>query len=290
MGKDQSSYFCCYLGGSIPSKIFMNQAFPFLTRYGYIVVFVWVLAEQIGLPLPAEPFLLVAGGMIGERQLNFPLTFLLATVAALLADSIWYELGRRRGASVLSLLCRISLNPDSCVRHTLKIFSRHGARTLLVAKFIPGISIIAAPLAGIYFLPWLRFLLFDGLGVCLWVGSFLGLGYLFSDQIAQIAASALDLGTSITKILVGSLALYIGWKYVQRRRFLSQLRIARISPEELKKKLDAGEEITIIDVRHSLEFEAEPQTIPGALYLPFEKLQSDPFPIPPGREVVLYCD
>ena len=268
----------------------MNQAFPFLSRYGYIVVFVWVLAEQIGLPLPAEPFLLVAGGMTGQRQLSFSPTILLAIVGSLLADIIWFEMGRRKGASVLSLLCRISLNPDSCVRHTLKIFSRYGAKTLLVAKFIPGINLIAAPLAGIYFLPRLRFLLFDVLGVCLWVGSFVGLGYLFSDQIVEIADSALELGTSLTKILVLGLALYIAWKYIQRRRFLSQLRIARISPEELKKKLDAGEAITIIDVRHALEFEAEPQTIPGALYLPFEKLQSDPFPIPPGQEVVLYCN
>jgi membrane protein DedA with SNARE-associated domain len=267
----------------------MNQLFPFLTRYGYFVVFVWVLAAQIGLPLPVEPFLLVAGGMTGERLLNFPLTFLLAVVASLLADSIWFEMGRRKGTSVLSLLCRISLNPDSCVRHTLRIFSRYGAKILLVDKFIPGINVIAAPLAGIHSLPWLRFLLLDGLGVCLWAGSFVGLGYLFSDQIAEIAVLAMDLGTSLTKILVGALALYIGWKYLQRRRFLNQLRIARISPEELKKKLDAGEAIMIIDVRHSLEFEAEPQTIPGALYLPFEKIQNEPFSIPPGQEVVLYC-
>ena len=267
----------------------MNQLFPFLTRYGYIVVFVWVLAAQMGLPLPAEPFLLVAGGMTGERLLNFPLTFLLAVIASLLADSIWFGMGRRKGASVLSLLCRISLNPDTCVRRTLGIFSRYGAKMLLVAKFIPGINVIAAPLAGIYSLPWLRFLLLDGLGVSLWAGFFVGLGYLFSDQIAEMAVYAMDLGTSLTKILVGALALYIGWKYIQKRRFLSQLRMARISPEELKKKLDAGEELMIIDVRHSLEFEAEPQTIPGALYLPFEKLQIEPFSIPPGREVVLYC-
>ena len=267
----------------------MNQLFPFLTLYGYIVVFVWVLAEQMGLPLPAEPFLLVAGGIIGERQLNFPLTFLLATVASLLADCIWFEMGRRKGASVLSLLCRISLNPDTCVRRTLGIFSRYGAKMLLIAKFIPGINLIAAPLAGIYSLPRLRFLLLDGLGVCIWVGSFLGLGYLFSDQIAEMAVYAMDLGTSLTKILVGALALYIGWKYIQKRRFLSQLRMARIGPEELKKKLDAGEAVMIIDVRHSLEFEAEPQTIPGALYLPFEKLQIESFSIPPGREVILYC-
>ncbi len=185
----------------------MNQLFPFLSRYGYTVVFAWVLAEQIGLPLPAEPFLLVAGGMTGERQLSLAPTFLLAAIALLLADSIWFEMGRSKGASVLSFLCRISLNPDSCVRETLKIFSRHGAKTLLVTKFIPGINTVAPPLAGVYSLSWLSFLLFDGLGGCIWVGSFVGLGYLFSDQIADLAVLAMDLGTSLMKILVGALAL-----------------------------------------------------------------------------------
>ncbi len=268
----------------------MNQLFPFLSRYGYAVVFVWVLAEQIGLPLPAEPFLLVAGGAVGERALGLFPTFVLAAIACLLADCVWFEVGRRKGARVLSFLCRISLTPDSCVRHTLSIFSRYGAKGLLVVKFLPGISILAASLAGINAFSRPRFLLFDGMGGCIWVGCFVGLGYVFSDQIADIAAMAMDLGTSLMKILVIATAAYIAFRYIWRRRFLSQLRIARITPEELKTKLDSGAEVTIIDVRHPFEFEAEPLTIPGALYLPLEELQKDPPRIDPRREVVLYCN
>jgi hypothetical protein len=135
----------------------------------------------------------------------------------------------------------------------------------------------------------LRFLLFDSLGGCIWVGTFIGLDYLFSGQIEQTAAYASRVGTLLWVVIVGSLTAYIAWKYVQRQRFLHQLRMARITPEELKQKLDAAEDLLIIDVRSSLELEAEPQFIPRALYLPLERLQKDPPDIPRDREVILYC-
>jgi len=268
----------------------MNEIIQFLIQNGYTVLFVWVLGDQLALPIPGMPFLLAAGALAGEGQLNFAMAFGLAVTASLLSDNIWYQIGRRRGGSVLSLLCRISLNPDSCVHHTLDIFSRHGARSLLVAKFIPGIDTVAPSMAGIFHMHPARFILFDGLGTCFWVGLFAGLGYLFSDQLEVIAYHAFRLGALFLVILIGSLAAYIVWKYIQRRRFLRQLRIARITPEELKSKLDAGEELTILDVRHSLEFKAEPQTIPGALFWPLERLEKGQPPIPPDREVILYCN
>jgi len=268
----------------------MNEVIQFLLRHGYTVLFIWVLGGQIGLPIPAAPFLLAAGALAGEGQLNLAFAFALAVIASLLSDILWYQIGRHRGGSVLSLLCRISFNPDSCVRRTLDIFSRHGARSLLVAKFIPGINSVAAPLAGIFHMHLLRFLLFDGLGTCFWAGLFAGLGYLFSDQLEQVADYALRLGTFLLLALVGSLAAYFFWKYAQRRRFLRHLRIARITPEELKSKLDAGEDPMILDVRHSLEFKADPQTIPGALFLPLEQLEKGYPPIPRDREVILFCN
>jgi membrane protein DedA with SNARE-associated domain len=268
----------------------MNEVIQFLIRHGYTVLFLWVLGEQIGLPVPAAPFLLAAGALAGEGQLNFTIAFGLAVITSLLSDIIWFQIGRHRGGSILSFLCRISLNPDSCIRRTLEIFSRHGTRSLLVAKFIPGIGMVAPPLAGIFHMSLLRFLLFDGLGACFWAGSFAGLGYLFSDQLEQVAAYALRLGTLLLVVLVGSLAAYIAWKYAQRRRFLRHLRIARITPEELKSKLDAGEEPLILDVRHTLEFKAEPQTIPGALFLPLEQLEKGHPSIPRHREIILYCN
>ena len=267
----------------------MNETIGFLVRHGYAVLFAWVFAEQVGLPLPAAPLLLAAGALAGTGRLALSVVIALPVVAALLSDVLWYELGRRRGVKVLQLLCRISLEPDSCVRRTENVFARHGARSLLVAKFIPGLNTAAPPLAGIFRMRLDRFLLFDALGSALWVGVFVGLGYVFSDQLERVADRALTLGTWLLVFLLGALGGYIAWKYVKRQRFLRELRIARITPEELKRKLDAGEDVVVVDLRHSLDFEAEPQTIPGAFRLEAAELEQMHEHIPRDRDVVLYC-
>lgn len=268
----------------------MNDLIQILIRHGYLLVFGGVLGEQLGLPLPAELLLLAAGALAGGGNLNFFFLFFLGIMACSLSDVSWYEIGRHKGSSVLSFLCRISLNPDSCVRRTENIFFRYGAPSLLVAKFIPGVNTIAAPLSGISRMSIFRFLFFDGLGACLWVGTFLSVGYLFSDQLEKMAGLSMRLGTFLGMILFGGLAGYVVWKYVQRQRFLSELRIARITPEELKTMIDSGEDLMIVDVRSSLEFEAEPQTIVGARYLPLEELEKMALAIPPDRELILYCN
>ena len=267
----------------------MNETVRFLLRHGYTVVFLWVFAEQIGLPLPSSPLLLAAGALAGRGRLSLGVAVGLAIIAALASDVLWYELGRRRGIKVLQTLCRISLEPDSCVRRTENAFARHGARSLLVAKFVPGLNTAAPPLAGIIRMRPARFFLFDLLGTAIWVGVFVGLGYLFSDQLERVADRALALGTGLLVLLLGSLGGYLTWKYFKRRRFLRELRIARITPEELKRRLDSGEEVVVVDLRHSLDFEAEPQTIPGAYHLEASELEARQGEIPADREVVLYC-
>ncbi len=267
----------------------MGETLQFLVRHGYAVLFAWVFVEQIGLPLPAIPLLFAAGALAGAGKLNLALAVGAALFASLVSDLIWYEIGRRRGGRVLNFLCRISLEPDSCVRNTESMFARHGVRSLLVAKFVPGLSTAAPPLAGIFRMRLPRFLLFDGLGALLWAGAFTGLGYLFSNQLERMVAYTLRMGTWLLGILLGALAAYILWKYVKRRRFMRQLRIARISPEELKEKLDAGEPIVIVDLRHSLDFEAEPQLLPGALRVDTEELAERHQEIPRDRDVILYC-
>ena len=221
--------------------------------------------------------------------MNFLLVLLTGFTASLLSDVLWYEVGRRRGGSVLRLLCRVSLEPDYCVRRTEEMFARHGVRSLLVAKFVPGLSTAAPPLAGVFGMRPLRFLRFDGLGALLWIGAYAGAGYLLSGQLERVAAQAERLGAGLLLLLAGSLAGYITWKYAQRRRFLRQLRVARISAEDLKRKLDAGEELVVVDLRHSLDFEAAPYTIPGAIRMDGDKLADHPGQIPLDRDVVLYC-
>ncbi len=267
----------------------MSESVEFLIRHGYAVVFGWVLAEQLGLPIPAVPVLLAAGALAGAGKLHLGLALAVALTASLVSDTVWYLIGRVRGVRVLRLLCRIALEPDSCVRRTEETFARHGARSLLIAKFVPGLSTAAPPLAGIIGMRPGRFVWFTGLGGLVWAGAFVGLGFVFSDQLEHVAGLVARLGTWVVVVLAGALAAHVAWKWVARRRFLRRLRIARISPEALKAKLDAGESLVIVDLRHALDFEAEPTIIPGALHLATEELEARHHEIPRDREIVLYC-
>ena len=267
----------------------MKEILDFTLRHGYSVLFVWVLAEQLGLPVPAIPVLLAAGALAGAGKLSFALTLGIAILSCVVADSVWYEIGRRKGGAVLNLLCRISLEPDSCVRRTEDIYVKHGVRSLVVAKFIPGFSTAAPPIAGAFHMKPGRFLLFDAIGSLLWAGLFAGLGYVFSSQIELVAERAERLGSWLLVVVIGGLAAYIGWKYTMRRMFIRKLRIARISPAELKRRMDANEEIVIVDLRQSLDFEAEQTSIPGALMMRPDELDEHYDAIPRDRDVILYC-
>ena len=267
----------------------MSETVEFLVRHGYSLLFVWVLAEQLGLPIPSGPLLLAAGALAGTNRMNLFLVVALPMLAVSICDALWYQLGRRRGMKVLQLLCRISLEPDSCVRRTQVNFERRGVWALVIAKFIPGLSAMAPPLAGISRMSWLRFALFDGLGALLWASAYIGTGYVFSGELERVAAHLNFLGSGLFLLLVAVLAAYIGWKYVNRRRFLSKLRIARITPEELHQRMAAGEDVVVVDLRHSLEFEAEPETIRGAVHMDAEELEEAFEVIPRDREIVLFC-
>jgi membrane protein DedA with SNARE-associated domain len=267
----------------------MNEAVQFFIEQGYLVLFLWVLFEQLGFPIPVVPILLAAGALAGIGKLSFLLVFGLAFLAALLSDQLWYQIGLRRGNKVLSFLCRVSLDPDSCVRRTKRIFVRYGARSLLVSKFIPGMTALAPPLAGILRMRPLRFLFFDGLGAFIWVGLFTLLGYQFGHEIEEHAVNTSGMGPWIGLVAPAGLAAYILSKYIQRRQFLRGLAVARITPEEVKQRLDAGEDLLILDLRDALEFDADPRTIPGAYRLSIEELEEKDDKIPRDREIVLFC-
>ncbi|MGH2607466.1 MAG: VTT domain-containing protein [Tepidiformaceae bacterium] len=253
------------------------------------MLFIWVAAEQLALPVPSEPVLLASGALAGAGKLRLHVAVSIGVAASLLSDMIWYEIGRIRGSQVLRFLCRISLEPDSCVRRSQDKFARYGARTLLVAKFVPGLNTVAQPLAGVFGMRRRRFLILDGLGALAWVGGYMSLGYVFSDRLARVAAYGEFLDTWLIVTLLGALILYLGVKYIRRRRFIRQLRIARITPAELKQKLDVGEPVMVMDLRHSLDFEADPAMIPGAMHLTPDEVERRAQEIPRDREVVLYC-
>lgn len=267
----------------------MHPLFDILLAHGYAILLGWVFLEQLGLPLPSVPLLLASGAMAGMGRMNGAYELLAAVTASVAADVLWYELGRHKGVKVVQWLCRISLEPDSCVRRTEGVFERQGAKSLLVAKFIPGLNAVATPMAGIFRMKFGKFLLYDGLGAVLWAGTFIVCGIAFSDQLETVARSAATLGGWFIVILLAGLAGYILFKFYARRKFLHDLRISRITVDELKGKIDSGEEVTIVDLRHSLDFEADPETIPGALHLDSKELSEAKPPWPPEREIILYC-
>jgi membrane protein DedA with SNARE-associated domain/rhodanese-related sulfurtransferase len=267
----------------------MTEMVQFVVRHGYTLVFAWVFVEQGGLPIPSAPMLLAAGALAGSHQMNLGLAISLAVLGAVVSDSIWYELGRLKGVRVLQFLCRISLEPDSCVRRTQISFARNGPRVLLGAKFVPGLNAMAAPLSGIIRMGWAKFLVFDTIGALAWVGAFTITGYAFSTELERVAASAAYLGRALLFLLIAAFAGYIFWKYYNRRKFLRKLKIARITPEELKEKMDAGEDVLIVDLRHALDFDANPETIPGALHIDAAELEEAAEVIPRNREIVLFC-
>ena len=267
----------------------MSNLIDFVVRYGPPVLFGWVLLDQAGVPLPAVPLLLVVGGLAGAGRLSLWQAIAAAVAGCLAADLFWYAFGRRKGAGVLGLMCRITLETDSCVRRVEELFIAYRLRSLLIAKFLPGLNPLAAALAGVVKIPAAVFVLCEVGSGLVWAGAWIGLGYLFSDLIDSIADAASRLGgTSILVVLV-ALAAYVAVKYVQRRRFFRALRMARISPEELKRMIDGGLETMIVDLRTAVAAEGLPYIIPGALRISPDELERRHEEIPRNAEIVLYC-
>jgi membrane protein DedA with SNARE-associated domain len=258
---------------------------------GYAVIIVPALAvfEQLGLPLPAVPALLVTGALAATGRVSVWLVMGAIVVVTLPVDLVWHELGRRRGARVLSGLCRLTIEPDICVRRTQNLFARYGVRTLLVAKFLPGLTTVLPPLAGVFGVSRLQFALYDVAGSVLWAGVWMGVGFVFSGAIEQLLVRVASLGRAAGLVVGAALIGYLVLKYLRRWLFLRRLRIARISPQDLVRKLDAGENISIIDLRTALDVATVPYAIPGSRWIPAEQLDDRLSDIPRDRELVLYC-
>ncbi|MGA6827533.1 rhodanese-like domain-containing protein [Nitrospira sp. NS4] len=265
------------------------NALQFLVDHGASVLFWVVFVEQVGLPIPAIPLLVAAGALVGAGKMSLATALLIPVAASLPPDLAWYYLGRVKGGKVLGFLCRMSLEPDSCVRSTENLFLQHGSRALLMAKFVPGFSTVAPPLAGIVGMGAVSFLVYDTAGALVWAGLSAGVGALFSNQLEQLAQLFDQAGGLLLAVASAGLAGFIGYRFYHRQKFLRDLRMAKISVEELKQRMDAGHPITIVDVRHPFALELDPERIPGALHFTLEEIEHRHHEIPRDREIVLYC-
>ncbi|HEX2919120.1 MAG TPA: rhodanese-like domain-containing protein [Edaphobacter sp.] len=260
-----------------------------LLTYGYLLLFVWVLIEQFGIPLPATPVLLAAGALSAENQLSLAGALFFGLMACLLADSAWFFIGKRYGSLVLRGLCRISLEPSMCVRKTQISFGKGRQFTLLFAKFVPGLATLAPPVAGQNGMRFSTFVLFDGAGSVIWLGALLWGGRLFADALRR-DPSLLDwVGRFSGMLLVLGILGFFAARLIRRRRLLRKLVHSRLEPQELKELLDAGEPVYIVDLRHPLELVPDPFTLPGALHVSPEDLTKRINEIPRDRDVILYC-
>ncbi len=262
---------------------------PGLGHYGLMIVAVNVLLDQIGLPVPAVPTLIVAGAVASEGQMPLPALFAWCTLACLAADCGWYVVGEKYGIRVLKTLCKISLEPDSCVSQTQTRFERWGINSLVIAKFVPGLAIIAPPMAGAMRIGWLRFVVLSTCAAALWVGSGLLAGVLFKSQIARLLEHLSAIGSIAGAGVVVLLAAYIAYKWWERSRFYRMLRMARISVADLYEMIQAGAAPVIVDVRSVTARALEPRWIPGALHVPLQDVAHRLKELPRDREIILYC-
>jgi len=267
-----------------------HEIIALIAQYGVLLVFFNVLVTQLGAPLPAVPTLVVAGALAAGGQLPVVGVLLVTVVACLLSDALWYAAGRRYGAGVMRLLCRISLSPDSCVQRSELQFQRWRGQVLLIAKFVPGLATVAPPLVGAMGLPLSRFVFFDGLGSLLWAAVAVGLGYAFAAQIDDLLATIANAGTLALEVLLGLLALYVAARWWQRRHLLRTLRMARITVEELERALKSEPAPVVLDARAEGSRLLDARVLPGALLLDDRGIDRSVHDIPFDRELVVYCN
>jgi membrane protein DedA with SNARE-associated domain/rhodanese-related sulfurtransferase len=266
----------------------MQQFISILQQHGILLLFLSVLVTRAGLPLPVIPILMTAGALAGRNPEQLTKIVLVSFGSSLAAEFCLYWIGLRYGQRFLGWLCRISLSPDFCVRRTETAFTKLGSWSLVLAKFLPGLSLISVTMAGIVNMPILTFFALNGVGSLLFVVLFVALGVIFQHAITSVLATLTELGTIGILAIVASLALYALFKWWRRVLFIRQLRMDRITVPELRQLIDAGQELVILDVR-AREVRAQDGIIPGAISAHPEDIDPIINTYSPDTEVIVYC-
>lgn len=268
----------------------MHELVALLLDHGPLIVFLATLAARIGAPVPASPLLVVAGSLVVAGQMSIVAALATSIVANVIGDGAWFLAGRRYGYRVMKQLCRISLSPDSCVRQSETLITAWGGSSLIAAKFVPGVSVIAAPMAGALGMSTARFLAFEVVAALAWTIAFMALGMIFSDQIQQIFAIMASTGKIATAVVVAAIAALIALRYWKRTRFLRELEIPRIGVDELHALIDEGRDPIVIDVRSDAGSQLDARRIPGAISIQLSEIGARAAELARDREIVVYCN
>ncbi len=267
----------------------MHEMQSLLAQHGLLLVFGNVLLAQLGLPLPAMPMLVIAGAFAASGQMGLASILGVTLAASLLGDTPWYFAGRHYGYRVLRTLCRIAIEPDSCVKQTETIFERWGAPSLLVAKYIPGFATVAPPLAGAMGLSWWRFLAFSAAGALLWAIVPVVAGMLLSAQVEQALAWVERMGVRGLLVMGVMVALYVGVKLIQPHLLIRYLRSVRVNVDELRKMIDSGAPLVVLDVRSATARKLDPRHIPGAIAVNIAEAEKALAAEMHNHDIVVYC-
>lgn len=263
----------------------MEALIHVIEAYGLWVVFFCVLLDQGGLPFPSYAPMIVTAALAVEADQSLLPILIVAIIATLVADLLWFAGGRRFGALLMRLMCKLSLSPDSCVGMTRRAYDRWGAPSLIFAKYVPGFAAVATTLAGQSGTTFKRFMFYDVIGAALWAGGAIALGAIFHQAVDAVLAELDLLGRYAVMMLIAALLLFIAVKWWHRHRFLVRIRMARISPSDLHALIQSGSPVTILDVRSDAQRRSS-GWIPGSIYAP----DVSSLLLGPSAVVVVCCD
>jgi membrane protein DedA with SNARE-associated domain len=269
----------------------MNDLLVSISQHGDLLVFLIVLAEASGLPSPAALALVAAGAATAAHFLSAPDVLLTALVAMLLGDILLFFLGRYTGWALLSVLCRLSMNPETCILRSAEYFYKRGKITLLFAKFIPGVNTMAPPLAGSMKMRFSQFIRLDFIGACLYVLSYSAVGYVFRDFVARITRGLTSASHIFAAIILLAVIIFAAYRIVQYRRYKVGDIVPRVAVSDLGQKLASGqkEDVVLVDVRSHGYYDSGAERIAGSIRLEPNRLAEELKNLPADKDIYVYC-
>ena len=260
-----------------------------LERFGAWIVLLNTLVHEAGLPAPLTPTVLVAAAAMSDVVKQTAQLTAAIVVGSVLGNAIWFALGRKYGSRVLTRLCKLSLSPQSCVTKTGAAFGRWGGSLLVIGRFIPGVSLVAPPIAGALGMTWWRFLWLSALGAALWALPIILLGYLLKEVLASLLRALQDSRVSVTLLIIAVVAIYLVWRYVRRQQAMRIKGVPRIEPAALNAELLLATPPIVIDVRSDDAAAVPGPHVRAARFHSLNTLRDMPLEPLAGRPVVLYC-